>query len=70
MKPTLGRIVHYVTANGESRAAVITRVHNETCVNLHVFLDGDVDLHARQTSVVQTDETTRQPGCWLWPPRV
>jgi len=70
MKPSLGRIVHYVAAAGEIRSAIITRVWNDTCVNLHVFLDGDMDLHSRQTSVVQTSETEQAPGRWFWPPRV
>jgi hypothetical protein len=39
-KPTVGRIVHFVEPVGdfqEHKAAIITRVHNDTCVNLTVF---------------------------------
>ena len=75
MKPTVGRIVHYIvpdhispTTKGQSRAAIITRVWNDTCVNLHVFFDGDAlppGTSPVVTSVLQgTDEDK-----WMWPPR-
>ena len=84
MKPTVGRIVHYVLeqgrGKGEVRAATIVRVWNDTCVNLQVHLDGSNDAGADvandgaltvwKTSVLQTDETTRAVGAWFWPPKV
>lgn len=89
-KPSVGRIVHYVSHGtpvqpdgtqaftSEPRAAIITAVHNDTCVDLCVlnptglffntsvlFHDGDAE-HA--------DATPEQPvyrgGTWHWPPRV
>lgn len=55
MKPTIGRIVHYVlsehdgvhkgdgpyrSAEGQIASAIITAVWGDTCVNLQVILDG------------------------------
>lgn len=77
MKPTIGRIVHYrlpqhivgAESAGELRAAIVTRVWNDTCVNLAVFWDGEMvpveGLPARVTSVVQGTGD----GQWDWPAR-
>ena len=41
MKPTIGRIVHFVNALGTNPiAAIITAVWTDTCVNLRIFQDG------------------------------
>ena len=72
MKPSVGRIVHYHPGptGSEPEAAIVTRVHNDTCVNLVVFgeptKEGGPDGIARLTSVVFGEGE----GCWSWPPRV
>jgi len=53
-KPTIGRIVHYVLANGEHRPAIIVRVwpgeygndEVKDGINVQVFLDGGNDTDA------------------------
>ena len=73
MKPSIGRIVRYIVPEhmskataGEQRAAIITRVHSETCVNLFVYFDGDGVENGRVTSVCFGTE----PGQCMWPERV
>ena len=61
-KPTIGRIVHYKVDDGGIAPAIITRVHNDDCVNLRIFLDGR-PCESR-TSVVRGDGR----GQWDWPP--
>lgn len=71
MKPTVGRIVHYQsygTPGGEykslPRAAVITQVHTDTCVDLCIMNPTGLFF----TTSVTLDSGIR-PGCWNWPPR-
>jgi hypothetical protein len=74
VKPTIGRIVVYVvpkldypntnTNNATELPAVIVRVWSDTCVNLKVLNDGEVDIW--RTSSTWGD----QPGQWRWPERV
>ena len=45
MKPSVGRIVHYVLPDGQCRAAIIVRVWDLRTVNLSVFGDGQNDAH-------------------------
>lgn len=48
MKPTIGRIVHFVQANPFANGpdkfvhlpAIVTAVWGDTCVNIQVFTDG------------------------------
>lgn len=68
MKPTVGRMVYYKsygTPGGEfpsvDRAAIITNVHNDTCVDLCVV--NPTGLFFNQ-SVVQGSD----PGQWDWMP--
>lgn len=75
MTPTVGRIVHFVLPGGRSagevRPAIITRVNNETNVNLRVYLDGPNDEGASdyESSAILTNEEKRDPRGWFWPPR-
>lgn len=71
-KPTIGRIVHYQaygTPGGEypsvPRAAIITEVHNDTCVSLCVLNPTGQFFNQK---VVQGGPD--KPGSWSWPPRV
>jgi hypothetical protein len=68
MKPTVGRIVYYKsfgTPGGEyqseDRAAIITKVHNDTCIDLCVFNPTGLFFN---TSVVQGSNG----GQWGWMP--
>lgn len=70
MQPTVGRIVHYFsygTPGGEyqsePRAAIITQVHNATCVDLCVL--NPTGMFFNQNVVQGQDR-----GKWDWPPRV
>ena len=58
VKPTIGRIVHFILPNGEHRPAFIVRVWpneygNEEIkdgVNLQVFIDGTNDYNGSSTT--------------------
>lgn len=77
MKPTIGRIVHYVYGEAEHRPAIIVHVWSPETVQLQVFNDTDPQGRANdarpqvdwQTSVPQ-DEDEKAPGTWHWPERV
>lgn len=81
MKPTVGRIVHYVLTDGQHRPAIVVRAWGEEphsapdyadSVNLQVFLDGSNDGSESgvdwETSV-RYDETGKTPYTWHWPER-
>lgn len=70
-KPSVGRIVHYWEPGRDAPlAAIITRVWNDTCVNLEVF--GSVQelgpAEKFPTSVVLSSEP-HSGRTWEWPPR-
>lgn len=67
MKPSIGRIVHYATADGHVLPAIVTEVHNDTCVNLRVFTDSSENPW-HLTSVLFDGHGAAE--CWRWPPRV
>ena len=85
MKPSIGRIVHFVQrkpyqpADGSSVAlvhlpAIITAVWGDTCVNLQVFTDGtnsdDQNMSAVKWITSSTlDDTATQERSWHWPER-
>ena len=82
MKPTIGRIVHFVQKNpvgyGEGVVhlpAIIVAVWGEACVNLQVFTagtnsDSGETNRVKWTTSVTLDETEDpQPGTWHWPER-
>ena len=75
IKPSVGRIVHYYPDQNiamfkgqEECAAIITKVHSDTEVNLTVFGDG----HMASTCVshVSLRKEAKQMAAWGWPPRV
>lgn len=82
MKPTIGRIVHFVQKKQPHYGdvlvhlpAIIVAVWGDTCVNLKVFTDG-TNSDAEGTSPVKwvtsasLDETeTPQARTWHWPER-
>ena len=70
MTPTMGRIVHYVEVveSGEVLSpAIIHHVHNDTCVDLHVFRKWGGASYV--TSALLTSPGMGATG-WFWPPRV
>jgi hypothetical protein len=81
MKPSIGRIVHYVMGADDKarhrcahRPAIVTRVWSDTCVNLQVFTDGinDCDEGSPGANGVlwktsaSLDESMAE-GSWHWP---
>ena len=63
MRPSIGRIVHYKLDDGKLVPAIITKVWNEVCVNLRVFMDSKEIDHT--TSVMEGEDV----GQWVWPER-
>ena len=68
MNPTVGRMVYYKsygTPGGEfpsiDRAAVITAVHNATCIDICVFNPTGLFFNQRVTQ-------GEKPGQWDWMP--
>lgn len=74
MKPTVGRLVHYVIPHsGTHRPAIVTSVHSATCVDLHVF-SYDINEVGYKTpcilcgnSVVQDQSDDPALHTWHWP---
>ncbi len=63
---SVGRIVHFVLAEGAIRPAIVVRALTPTCANLQVFTDGDGD-----DSLLRNNErASRGPGksarCVIW----
>jgi len=81
MKPTIGRIVHFVQAKPKGFApglvhlpAIITAVWGGEYVNLQVFTDGtnSDDQHVASMKWVTSailDETAQTERSWHWPER-
>jgi hypothetical protein len=65
MKPTIGRIVIYNDGNRDF-AAIITRVHNDTCVNLAGFGDHQTTY---VTSATSCNGESVCAHSWRWPSR-
>ena len=73
VKPTIGRIVIYKYHDNEKPsaftadecAAVIVRVHSDTCVNLRLIEDAHAAPPLKTSVVLGT-----QPTTWHWPERV
>jgi hypothetical protein len=74
-KPTVGRIVHYVAYGtpggeykpGQARAAIITEVHGDQCVNLCVLNPTGMFFN---TSINFDGTEEPKGGTWHWPPRI
>jgi hypothetical protein len=64
MKSIIGRIVHYENPRDGAQAAIITGIHDEGVVHLHIFgISGDF----RELCVPYSAEP--KPLHWSWPPR-
>lgn len=80
MQPTIGRIVHFHYENTKGNpssmhhaAAVITEVHNPTCVTLEVMFSPWAPNHETESGRVRTSvilQDTAEPGRCTWPARV
>lgn len=73
MNPTIGRIVHYQahgspdgTHKSVPRAAIVTQVHNDTCVDLCVINPSGFFFN---TSCMLDESEAPRGGTWHWPPR-
>lgn len=69
--PTVGRIVLYRGADGETRPAIVTRVHGPFCINANVFPRDHVDPEAGFKSSLTHADPAEEPGCkpsWHWMP--
>ena len=82
MKPTIGRIVHFVQKKpagyGDALVhlpAIITAVWGESCVNLQVFTDGTNSDEQNMAPVKWVTSSSLdasenpQPRTWHWPER-
>ena len=76
MKPTVGRIVHFKSADASQMGngaevvpAIITRVWSDTCVNLTVMRDFDQPLVLASVQLVAEDELDQHTTFCFWPPR-
>lgn len=82
MKPTIGRIVHFVQKKpagyGDALVhlpAIIVSVWGESCVNLQVFTDGTNSDEQNMapvkwiTSASMDASENPQPRTWHWPER-
>ncbi len=66
MKPTIGRIVHYVDPTTNCHcAAIVTMVLNDTMINLKVF--GPHDTEWRALASIESND--HLPYTWHWPER-
>ena len=66
--PRLGDHVHYVGADGRTRAAVVTRVVKPGLVNLWVFKHDRSDPAREQVeSIAQGERERNRPNSWHWP---
>jgi hypothetical protein len=72
MKPSIGRIVHFVEERSRDHiAAIITAVHEKDYVDLTIFLPpkGMTSVGAETRSLVPFEESANQPKTWHWPER-
>lgn len=63
MKPSIGRIVFFVSNLGVTHPAIVIAVHSDTCVSLEVF-----GLPAGERVVTSVTHGPKL-GQWSWPTR-
>lgn len=77
MKPTVGRIVHYIPewagATGDTSKplpAIIVHVHDDDAVSLGVFGRSYYSATATHREPVLGQQYSElRPGTWFWPPK-
>jgi hypothetical protein len=75
MKPSVGRIVHYVaygTPGGEykagaHRAAIVTQVHSDSCIDICII--NPTGLFFATSALLMDPSVDVTPGTWHWPER-
>lgn len=77
MKPSVGRIVHYVAYNKTCMAAIVTALSDEEPDSIHAVIFISLrNVNDYITGGVQFlfnlphDEADKKPGSWHWPERV
>lgn len=74
MKPSIGRIVHFVNENRQHRPAIITKVFNDTMVNLNVFCDANDSQEEKvtpfRTSVTLDEGVDPSVYTFHWPEKI
>lgn len=73
MKPSIGRIVHIRTIAGETTPGIITKVNDDTNINVYAFTDEptDEDEPLRVHGIEQVSgPRDAYPGSWWWPERI
>ncbi len=70
-KPTVGRIVHYVSGYGMCSAATVTEVAEgrDSLVGLFVMGPAVLRLLPLEEGGVLADQDEKQRGTWHWPER-
>lgn len=74
IKPSIGRVVHFVLPKGKHVPAIITHVHGDSVtedslVNLQVFTDSKKEPLQHEAKVKQA-WANKQPGTWHAPEQV
>ena len=66
---SIGRVVHFTDASGETHAAMVTKVWDQETgyVNLHVLVQNPERPIKLETSRLFSE--AREPNTWRWPPR-
>lgn len=68
MKPTVGRIVMYDDGGPTPKAAIVSHVWSDTCVNLHI-MDANPSAPVRLETSRLYNEVPGSVGTWRWPER-
>jgi hypothetical protein len=64
-KPSIGRIVHYLSdPAGTPQAALVVNVISDDCIDLVTWNAGGTQ--SSRSGIVLGDK----PGQWMWPPKV
>lgn len=71
-KQSVGRVVHFFPKgeNQRPRAAMVTQVHGDFCVNLQVFPASEFPSELTSVTEGDADKSSPYTDTWRWPPRV
>jgi hypothetical protein len=67
MKPSIGRIVHFVSVKGHHRPAIVVRDLSPDALDLQIFKDPAHDDDSSFQRGIFNDEAAKKPGTWHWP---
>lgn len=65
MKPTLGRIVHYME-DENVYAGIVVHAYEDSCINLVFWTSTGTPRYAYQ--VRESKQVAKDDRCWFWPP--